>query len=82
MQKQKHKAWHDTNIKSKNISLGDLVLLYESQIKGKPIKLEIAWLGPYIIMELNENGSLGLKTLEGQVFKGVVNVSRLIRYHT
>jgi hypothetical protein len=39
-QKQQQKAWHNRNIKSKNISIGDLVLLYDSRIKGKPRKLE------------------------------------------
>ena len=39
-QKQHQKAWHDRNIKSKNILVSDLVLLYHSRIKGKPRKLE------------------------------------------
>ena len=41
-QKQQQKTWHDSNIKSKNISVGDLVLLYDSRIKGKPCKFETA----------------------------------------
>ena len=41
-QKQQEKAWHDRNIKLKNILVGDLVLLYDSRIKGKPYKLETA----------------------------------------
>ena len=55
-QKQQQKAWHDRNIKSKNISFSDLVLLYDSRIKGKPHNLETAWMGPYIIEDLNSNG--------------------------
>ena len=35
-QKQQQKAWHDRNIKTKNIAVGDLVLLYDSKVKGKP----------------------------------------------
>ena len=38
--KQQQKAWHDRNIKSKNISVDDLVFLYDSRIKGKPRMLE------------------------------------------
>ena len=49
VQKQQQKIWHDRNLRSKNISLGDLVLLYDSRIKGKPRKLETIWLGPYIV---------------------------------
>ena len=39
-QKQQQKAWHDINIKSKNISVDDLVLLYDNKINRKPHKLE------------------------------------------
>ena len=53
VQKQQHKAWHDMNLKTKNISLGDLVLLYVKKIKGKPRKLETTCLGPYIVEQLN-----------------------------
>ena len=72
-QKQQQKAWHDRNIKTKNILVGDLVLLYDNKIKGKPLKLETTWMGPYIIEDRNSNGSVRLKTLQGQVFPKVVN---------
>ena len=49
----------------KNISIGDLVLLYDRKIKEKPRKLEIGWLGPYIIEDLSNNGTIILKTLQG-----------------
>ena len=38
IQKQQQKAWHDRNIK-KNLSVGELILLYNNQVKGKPKKL-------------------------------------------
>ena len=38
IQKQQQKAWHDRNIKNKKLSVGDLALLYNSQVKGKPKK--------------------------------------------
>ena len=61
------------NIKSKNISVSDLVLLYDSRIKGKPCKLETTWMGTYIIQDLNSNRSTQLKTLQGHAFPKVVN---------
>ena len=61
--KKQQKAWHDRNIKTKNISVGDLVLLYDSKIKGKPRKLETTWMGPYIVEDLNSTGLVQLKTL-------------------
>lgn len=54
MKKQQKKAWHDRNLRDKRISLGDLVLLYDRIIKGKPRKLETTWLGPYIVEELKK----------------------------
>ena len=67
---------HDKNLIKKNISIGDLVLLYDSKIKGKPRKLETTF-NLCIVEELNTNGSIRLKTLQGQVFKEVVNGDRL-----
>ena len=39
IQKQQQKAWHDRNIKNKNLSVGDLALLYNSRVKEKPKKV-------------------------------------------
>ena len=39
IQKQQEKAWHDRNIKNKNLSVGDHALLYNSRVKGKPKKI-------------------------------------------
>ena len=80
IQKQQQKAWHDRNIKNKNLSIGDLALLYNSQVKGKPKKLHIEWMGPYIVEEINSNGSVRLRTLQGTVFQKLVNSSQLKRY--
>ena len=82
MQKQQQKSWHDHNLKTKHISPGDTVLLYDSQISGKPKKLHTAWLGPYLVESINTNGSVRLTTLQGRPFKKVVNGARLKRYYT
>jgi len=58
-----------------------MVLLYDSKVKGKPKKLHTAWMGPYIVEEINVNGSVRLKTLQGRVFKKVVNGAQLKRYY-
>ena len=39
IQKQQQKAWRDRNIKNQNLSIGDLALLYNNRVKGKPKKL-------------------------------------------
>ena len=81
VQKQQQKAWHDRNLRNKNISIVGLILLYDSKIKGKPRKLEITYLGPYSVEEINTNGSVTLKTLQGQVFKEVFNGACLMKCH-
>ena len=58
IQKQQQKAWHDRNIKNKNLSIGDLALLYNSRGKGKPKKLHTEWMGPYVVEEIHANGSV------------------------
>ena len=39
IQKQQQKAWHNRNIKNKNLLVGNLALLYNIRVKGKPKKL-------------------------------------------
>ena len=80
MQKQHQKPYHDHNIKRKDISVDELVLLYYNRIKGKPKTLHTSSLGPYIAEELNNNGTVQLKTLQGQVFTKSVNITRLKEY--
>ena len=58
IQKQQQKAWHNRNIKNKNLSIGDLALLYNSRVKGKPKKLHIEWMGPYVVEEIHANGAV------------------------
>lgn len=81
IQKQQQKAWHDRNLKKKNISTGDMVLLYDSKVKGKPKKLRTTWMGPYIVEEVNMNGSVRLKTLQGLLFNKFMNGTQLKRYY-
>jgi hypothetical protein len=52
-QKNQQKSWHDRHLKKKDINDGDLVLLYDSQVKGKSRKLETAWLGPYVVEDID-----------------------------
>jgi hypothetical protein len=52
---------------------GDLVLLYDSQIKGKRRKLETAWLDPYVIENIRLTGAVQLPTFLGHPFKKLIN---------
>ena len=60
--------------------MGDLALLYNSRVKGKPKKLHTEWMGPYVVKEIHTNGSVRLRTLQGMLFQKLVNGARLKRY--
>ena len=62
------------------MSVGDLALLYNSQVKGKLEKLDTEWMDPYVVEEIHTNGSVQLRTLQGIVFQKLVNGARLKRY--
>ena len=40
------------------MSIGDLALLYNSRVKGKPKKIHTKWMGPYIVVDIHANGSV------------------------
>jgi hypothetical protein len=82
VQKQQQKAWHDRHLKKKEMNNGDLVLLYDSRVKGKPRKLETTWLGPYIIEDIRPTRVVQLQTLLGHPFKKLINGAHLKKYNT
>ena len=56
---------------------GGLVLLYDNRYKDFPGKLHTRWMGPFRVHQVFENGSLQLKTLQGQWLDTRVNGSRV-----
>ena len=60
--------------------IGDLVLLYRSELRGKQ-KLQERWKGPYYVHEALDNGAYKLRTIDGNVLKVPVNSERLKLYH-
>ena len=69
-----------TETLEKKLSVGNLALLYNSRVKGKPKKLHTEWMGPYIVEEINANRSIRLRMLQGRLFRKLVNSARLKRY--
>jgi transposase InsO family protein len=74
------KQRHDNDLREISFSIGNLVLLYKSQLKGKK-KLMERWKGPYYVHEVLGNGVYKLRTLEGEILKVPVNSERLKLYH-
>jgi hypothetical protein len=56
-----------------------LVLLHDSKIKGKPRKLEIAWLGPFVIEDIQPSGVVNLITLQGKLLDKFFNIGALFQ---
>lgn len=65
----------------KNISRGGMVLIYDSRYAKFRGKLHTRWIGPFKVEEIFRNGSLKLKTLEGDFFNTYTNGSRVIFYY-
>ncbi|GBC33562.2 DDE-type integrase/transposase/recombinase [Rhizophagus irregularis DAOM 181602=DAOM 197198] len=77
---QQQKQRHDENLVRIFYKIGDLVLLYKSQLRGKK-KLQDRWKGPYYIHEDLGNGVYKLRTLQGDILKTPVNLERLKLYN-
>jgi hypothetical protein len=77
---QKQKQQFDQTVKSLiQYKIGDLVLLYKSQLWGKQ-KLEERWTGPYYIYEILVNDTYKLRTQDDKVLKTPINAERLKPY--
>lgn len=79
-EQQKQKQKHDSNLRDVQFKIGDLVLLYRSELRGKQ-KLQERWKGPYYVHESLNNGAHKLRTMDGKILKDPVNSERLKLYH-
>lgn len=77
---QKQKQKFDQTIKPIQYKIGDLVLLYKSQLRGKQ-KLEERWSGPYYVHEILPNGAYKLRTMDDKVLKTPINGERMKLYY-
>ena len=79
----KRKKTYDKKLPSlAPVKEGDLVLLYDSKYKKFPGKLHMRWMGPYKTVQMFDNRSLQLETLQGQWFDTRVNGSRVKKFFT
>lgn len=68
VQKEHEKAWHDLHIKLRMFKVNNLVLLYDSKFTKFLGKFQMHWLGPYIVKEIIDGGTVQLVTLNGEPF--------------
>lgn len=77
--KKRQKHWYDQNIRTKEFTKGDLVLVYT--LKKQKRKHKMHGLGPNVINEITTGGAVRLKTLQGEPMPSFINGSCLKRYH-
>lgn len=74
--KEKMKAFHDKNILRKTFEPNQKVYLYYSRLHKHPGKLRSRWTGPFVVLQVFENGAVEIEDPnDGRVFK--VNGQRL-----
>ena len=77
--REKTKAFHDGHIRRRSLQVNNKVWLYNSRLKLCPGKLRSRWDGPYVVLELFDDGSILISDIRsGQQFK--VNSHRLKPY--
>ncbi|XP_042035165.1 uncharacterized protein LOC121781497 [Salvia splendens] len=63
--KEKTKLWHDKNLRTKELHVGQKVLFFQSRLKLMPGKLKSKWTEPYTIVSLRANGALEIQGASG-----------------
>ena len=80
--KDRRKAWHDHHIKHKQFAVGDLVFYYDSKFIKHRGKLQMHWLGPYLVQSITSGGVVQLQQLDGVMLPKLINGSSLKTYRT
>ena len=53
------------------------MLLYDSKFIKHPGKLQMHWLGPYLVLSITSGGVVQLQQLDGAMLSKLINGSRL-----
>ncbi|XP_042029791.1 uncharacterized protein LOC121776674 [Salvia splendens] len=78
--KEKIKLWHDKNLRTKELQVGQKVLLFQSRLKLIPGKLKSKWTGPYTIVSLIDNGAVEIQGCTPNSISFLVNGHRVNRF--
>ncbi|XP_042029892.1 uncharacterized protein LOC121776794 [Salvia splendens] len=71
------KLWHDKNLRTKDLQVGQKVLLFQSRLKQMSRKLKSKWTGPYIKTALRSNGAVKISGSTPNFEPLIVNGHRL-----
>ncbi|KAL1563637.1 hypothetical protein AAHA92_06077 [Salvia divinorum] len=75
--KEKTKLWHDRNLRTKELRIGQKVLLFQSKLKLMLEKLKSKWIGPFTIVSLRANRAVELKGSDPNSSSFLVNGHRV-----
>ncbi|MCI03383.1 gag-pol polyprotein, partial [Trifolium medium] len=78
--KERTKNWHDRRIIRREFNEGDLILLFNSNLKLFPGKLRSRWSGPFRVKRVTPSGAV--KVWSESTGSFVVNGQRLMHYTT
>ena len=78
---EKSKKNYDKKARTTTIVEGDLVLVYDSRYANFPGKLHTRWMGPYLVEDVNPNGSLQLMTMDGDSLPARTNLACIKKYY-
>ncbi|KAL1555058.1 hypothetical protein AAHA92_15542 [Salvia divinorum] len=74
--KERTKLWRDRNLRTRELKIGQKVLLFQSKLK-LPGKLKSKWIGPFTIVALRANGAVELKGSDPNSNSFLVNGHRV-----
>jgi hypothetical protein len=77
--KERTKQWHGKRITRREFNEGDVVLVFNSQLKLFPGKLRSRWSGPFEFTRVFQSGVVEIKGKTNEPF--VVNGQRLKHYY-
>ena len=84
MHRKKVKESFDKKVKKDVFVVGDLVLRWDPRKdkKGKNVKFDNLWIGPFTVIKILGNNTFVLQNLNGEEIAGSVNGRFLKYFHT
>lgn len=81
VEQRRQNAWHDRHIRKKAFEIGEQVLLYDNKFQKFPGKLQMHWLGSFIVTEIRDSGEVRLTQLYRVLLHRWVNGTCLNPFH-
>lgn len=73
VKKDREKAWHDHDIKNHTFQVDDIILLYDNKFAKLHGKFQMHWLGPCVVKQITNGGTVKLVKLNKELLLGKFN---------